>query len=58
MKEIVEDIYKKIDEINSNSLHIPEKYITEFSESMGHPTSNSSIMIYKPSNSIIIFYIR
>ena len=27
MKEIVEDIYKKIDEINSNSLHIPEKYI-------------------------------
>jgi len=35
MKEIVEDIYKKIDEINSNSLHIPEKYITEFSESMG-----------------------
>ena len=35
MKQIVEDIYKKIDEINSNSLHIPEKYIKEFSESMG-----------------------
>jgi len=34
-KEIVNDIYKKIDEINSATLQIPEKYVEEFSTGMG-----------------------